>query len=326
MTQVAVFNHELFGNIRTVKGADGEPWFVASDIAKALEYSSAKDLVRGISEEDRGRQIVPTSSGEQDMTVINESGLYSAIIKSRKESAAPFKRWVTKEVLPSIRKTGAYVMGQPYVASTNPYDLFELQASLVMGMVKAQRELQEEQQRLAFGQQRLETEQQALLGSVQGMHDKLRYTGHDLDRNLRDVLWALDQVPGMDECFMNHTIGVIPFDHQTDFHVDQVASYAAPVAGVIDMESLARVLGVGKRLLLRVLRKYRVMYKSIAPGVGNNYPTPEYAHIFHVEKYIRTQQGAYQKKSFFKVDGVDELKELISDLYQEHVVTEAVPA
>ncbi len=94
--------------IRTMM-IDDQPWFVASDIAKALEYQSAKDMTRNLDDDERGRQIVPTPSGDQEMTIINESGLYSAILRSRKPAAKAFKKWVTSEVLPSIRKTGAYI-------------------------------------------------------------------------------------------------------------------------------------------------------------------------------------------------------------------------
>lgn len=89
---------------------DGEPWWVAGDVAQALAYGEAKDLTRNLDEDEKGRQIVPTLGGDQEMLVINESGLYSAILRSRKQSAKRFKKWVTAEVLPSIRKHGAYIM------------------------------------------------------------------------------------------------------------------------------------------------------------------------------------------------------------------------
>lgn len=85
-----------------------QPWFVASDIAKELEYQTAKDMARNLDDDERGRQIVPTPSGDQMMTIINESGLYSAILRSRKPEAKRFKKWVTSEVLPAIRKHGHY--------------------------------------------------------------------------------------------------------------------------------------------------------------------------------------------------------------------------
>ena len=91
--------------VRTVE-RDNLIWFVASDIASALNYESAKDMTRSLDDDERGRHIVPTPSGDQEMIVINESGLYHALIKSRKPEAVPFRKWVTGEDLPTIRKTG----------------------------------------------------------------------------------------------------------------------------------------------------------------------------------------------------------------------------
>ena len=107
MSNIVAFDFESH-NVRVVVGHDGEPWFVATDVASALDYQAAKDLTRFIDDDEKGRQIVPTLGGEQELLVINESGLYSAILKSRKPEAKRFKRWVTHEVLPSIRKTGSY--------------------------------------------------------------------------------------------------------------------------------------------------------------------------------------------------------------------------
>lgn len=89
---------------------DGEPWWVATDVAQSLEYRIAGDMTRNLDEDEKGTQIVRTLGGEQEMLIINESGLYSAILRSRKQSAKRFKKWVTAEVLPSIRKHGAYMM------------------------------------------------------------------------------------------------------------------------------------------------------------------------------------------------------------------------
>lgn len=87
---------------------DGEPWFVAGDIARVLEYRDAHNLVRGLDDDERGTHIVRTPGGDQSVTVISESGLYSAIVRSRADRTKPFKRWITHDVLPAIRKTGSY--------------------------------------------------------------------------------------------------------------------------------------------------------------------------------------------------------------------------
>jgi prophage antirepressor-like protein len=87
---------------------DGEPWWVANDICDVLEHSNARMAIQGLDEDEKGVSIVYTPSGTQEMNVINEPGLYSLILRSRKPEAKAFKRWVTHEVLPQIRKTGAY--------------------------------------------------------------------------------------------------------------------------------------------------------------------------------------------------------------------------
>ncbi|MEQ3723495.1 BRO family protein [Alcanivorax sp.] len=89
--------------VRVVERA-GLVWFVASDVSGALEYQSAKDLARNLDEDEKGRHRVPTLGGDQTFTVINESGLYHAILKSRKPAAKAFRKWVTAEVLPAIRR------------------------------------------------------------------------------------------------------------------------------------------------------------------------------------------------------------------------------
>lgn len=86
----------------------GEPWFVASDVAAVLEVGRTDDAVRRLDEDEKGTDTIRTPGGAQKMVVINESGLYSLILTSRKEAAKRFKKWVTSEVLPLIRKTGSY--------------------------------------------------------------------------------------------------------------------------------------------------------------------------------------------------------------------------
>lgn len=109
MNDLQIFNSPEFGEVRAVE-LDGEPWFVGKDVATALGYSNTKDaLSRHVDEEDRRGSRIPTPGGEQEMTIINESGVYSLIFSSKLPDAKKFKRWVTSEVLPSIRKTGAYL-------------------------------------------------------------------------------------------------------------------------------------------------------------------------------------------------------------------------
>lgn len=104
--------HPEFGELRTVE-ISGEPWFVGKDVAEALGYSNARKAVLvHVDAEDKGVTKWDTPGGTQQMTIINESGLYSLILSSKLPSAKEFKHWVTSEVLPSIRKNGAYIRNQ----------------------------------------------------------------------------------------------------------------------------------------------------------------------------------------------------------------------
>lgn len=97
---------------------DGEPWFVANDVAETLGYSRGRDALRMVDDEDRGARILRSPSGQQEYNIINESGLYQMILGSRSEDAKRFKRWVTSEVLPAIRKTGRYAPAEPSTPKT----------------------------------------------------------------------------------------------------------------------------------------------------------------------------------------------------------------
>lgn len=98
-------------NVRIVM-RDGEPWFVASDICKALGYRDTEKGTRNLGIHQKGTHPMRTPGGTQTVTIINESGLYRLVLRSRKPEAEAFSDWVTSEVLPSIRKTGSYQIGQ----------------------------------------------------------------------------------------------------------------------------------------------------------------------------------------------------------------------
>ena len=108
MNELQIFNNEEFGEVRTVI-IDNEPWFVGKDVAEALGYKNTRQaLSTNVMSEDKGVHSVDTPSGTQQMTIINESGLYALIFGSKLDSAKRFKHWVTSEVLPSIRRSGSY--------------------------------------------------------------------------------------------------------------------------------------------------------------------------------------------------------------------------
>ena len=109
-TNIQIFNSKQFGSIRTLINEKGETWFVGRDVAKALGYSNTRGALQDhVDDDDKGVAKRDTLGGTQQMVVINESGLYSLILSSKLPSAKAFKRWVTSEVLPQIRKTGGYI-------------------------------------------------------------------------------------------------------------------------------------------------------------------------------------------------------------------------
>lgn len=107
--EITFFSNQEFGVIRAVE-IDGEPWFVGKDVAERLGYTDTAQAVRKhIDDEDKGVVDLTTPGGIQRTTIINESGLYSLVLSSKLPRAKAFKRWVTSEVIPSIRKHGAYM-------------------------------------------------------------------------------------------------------------------------------------------------------------------------------------------------------------------------
>lgn len=115
--QIETFTSTEFGSIRALRDENGEPWLVATDLAKVLEYQSAAQFTRLLDADEKGMQILHTPGGDQKMSIINESGFYRAIMQRRsswvkdehkRQFIVSFQRWVTHEVLPSIRKTGMY--------------------------------------------------------------------------------------------------------------------------------------------------------------------------------------------------------------------------
>ncbi|MEG0250236.1 MAG: phage antirepressor [Peptostreptococcus sp.] len=127
MNELKIFNNNEFGEIRVLE-KDGAPWFVATDICKSLELSNATVAVNGLDEDERSK----FNLGRQgESNIVNEYGLYNLILSSRKKSAKEFKRWITHEVIPSIRKHGAYMTENALEeALTSPDFLIKLATQL----------------------------------------------------------------------------------------------------------------------------------------------------------------------------------------------------
>ena len=105
--KIQVWDYES-SEVRTVQ-VNGEPWFVLADVCKVLEIKNSRDAAAKLDGDEKGVALTDTLGGKQQMTIINESGLYTVILRSDKPQAKPFRKWVTSEVLPSIRKHGAYM-------------------------------------------------------------------------------------------------------------------------------------------------------------------------------------------------------------------------
>lgn len=148
MNYLQVFNNEEFGQVRTVvKGED--IWFIAQDVCDVLGINKQRDAYSRLDKDERGSVLVDTLGGQQNVNGINESGLYSLILRSRKPQAKAFKKWVTSEVLPSIRKHGAYMTDQVLEqAITNP--------DFAIGLLT---KLKEEKEKLAAAQQQIVQQQ-----------------------------------------------------------------------------------------------------------------------------------------------------------------------
>lgn len=171
MSNIQIFNNPEFGEIRTID-QNGEPWFVGKDVATALGYADPRCAIsKKVDDLDRGVAKMATPSGEQEMTIINESGLYSLCFSSKLEGAKKFKRWVTSEVLPSIRKNGGYIAGQEQLT---PEEL------MAKALLVANKTLADREARIC----ELTAQNSQLTVEKQIMQPKAEYFDELVDRNL----------------------------------------------------------------------------------------------------------------------------------------------
>lgn len=143
MNELKVFNNKDFGQIRVIE-KDGQLWFVGKDICDCLELTDVSKSISRLDDDEKGANLIPTPGGQQYMLCVNEYGLYNLVLSSRKREAKQFKRWITHEVIPSIRKHGAYMTPERIEeVLSNPDTIIRLATDL-----KAEREkrLQAERQ------------------------------------------------------------------------------------------------------------------------------------------------------------------------------------
>lgn len=109
---IQVFNNNDFGKVRALLNKGGEPMFVAKDVCAALEIKNSRDALARLDDDEKGVVLTDTPGGEQQMQAVNEAGLYVLVLGSRKPEAKAFKRWVTHEVLPALRRDGGYMVAR----------------------------------------------------------------------------------------------------------------------------------------------------------------------------------------------------------------------
>ena len=190
MSDIKIFENEKFGKVR-IKENNGQIWFVAKDVAGILEYSNKNDAIRThVDEEDKGVAKCDTPGGKQKMTIINESGMYSLVLSSKMPKAKEFKRWVTSEVLPSIRKHGIYATDQTIdEIIANPDFAIELLTEL-----KKERK-----------------EKEKLVGKISELKPKANYTDKILNNSGLVTITQIAKDYGMSGRSMNellHDLGV----------------------------------------------------------------------------------------------------------------------
>ena len=134
--EIQAFESDQFGTVRAVRDENGEPMFVAKDVAVILGYRDAANMTRRLEEDEKGTRSVSTPGGEQQMAVITEPGLYSAILGSRVPEARAFKRWVTHEVLPALRREGGYMVAR---ADETPEETMARALLLAQGTMERQK-------------------------------------------------------------------------------------------------------------------------------------------------------------------------------------------
>lgn len=158
----------LFGDQAVrVTDRDGNPWFVGADICAVLEIAKPSNAISRLDDDEKGALIVGTPGGPQEMTIINESGLYSLVLTSRKPEAKAFKKWITSEVIPSIRKTGGYSVGPVKIDVRDPGSLAAISAQLI----EYTKELEAERLQLQNKVEEIKPKAQALdrISNAEGM-------------------------------------------------------------------------------------------------------------------------------------------------------------
>lgn len=176
MNELQVFNNAMFGNVRVLLQGN-EPWFVAKDVADTLGYQNgSRDVNRHTDEEDRTKTMVFDGNQNKETILINESGLYSLVLSSKLPNAKQFKRWVTSDVLPSLRKYGTYSMDIP---RTLP-DALKAYANEIEAHNQTRALLEEQKPKVLFADAVSTSDTDILIGDLAKL---LNQNGHNIGQN-----------------------------------------------------------------------------------------------------------------------------------------------
>ncbi len=150
MTTQQIIPHVFEGSTIGTYEQEGQVWFIASDVAKALDYRDAHDAVRALDDDEQGYTDLRTLGGTQRVLVINESGLYHLSFKSRKAAAKRFRRWITGEVIPAIRRHGGYVVDMEKLSDSQHQQTVQLIREEVQRVAGVNAAEEREARRLGF--------------------------------------------------------------------------------------------------------------------------------------------------------------------------------
>lgn len=183
MNELQIFNSPEFGEIRTIE-QNGEPWFVAKDVCDILELTNSRMAVGKLDDDEKGVSSIDTLGGKQEMQVVNEFGLYSLVLGSRKPEAREFKRWITHDVIPAIRKHGGYLTaGTIEEVLSNPDTLIRLATDLKHEReerAKAEALIQSQKPKVLFADAVTTSKQSCLIGELAKV---LKQNGVEIGQN-----------------------------------------------------------------------------------------------------------------------------------------------
>lgn len=176
MNELQVFNNAMFGNVRIIL-QDNEPWFVAKDVCDCLEINNSRQALSRLDYDEKNSVILNDgTAGNPEKSIVNEYGLYSLVLSSRKPEAKEFKRWITHDVLPSLRKYGTYSMNIP---RTLP-DALKLYANEIEAHNQTKALLEEQKPKVLFADAVSASDTDILIGDLAKL---LNQNGHNIGQN-----------------------------------------------------------------------------------------------------------------------------------------------